>query len=190
MAFRIMEYHVGQHRGETPVFGRKPYHIFRILFVCTGNICRSPAAEGVARQFIKQRGLAGRIEVDSAGIYDGHVGEQPDPRMIMAAARRGYDLSGLRARELETADFKRFDLIAALDKEHLDEMQEICPTSYRSRLKLLLDFAPETGMDGIPDPYFGGEQHFEYVLDLCEQCVEGLLQNLAHQLQPHYNMME
>jgi protein-tyrosine phosphatase len=164
------------------VFGGNVNHIFRLLFVCTGNICRSPAAEGIARHYIEHGGLAGRVEVDSAGTYGGHAGEPPDPRMIKAAARRGYDLTGLRARELEVADFKHFDLLLALDRGHLEEMEAICPIGYGRRIKLLLDFVPGAETDEVPDPYFGGPQSFEYALDLCEAGVDALLKEIAQKL--------
>lgn len=148
----------------------------RILFVCTGNICRSPTAEAVARYLIASNGLGESVEVDSAGTHDYHVGEAPDPRTVKAAARRGYDLSSLRARSLEEDDFQRFDIIVALDHSHLDSMHRRCPAVYRPKLVLLTDYARTPGGRGVPDPYYGGEAGFDAVLDMCEDAVEGLLE--------------
>ena len=113
----------------------------RILFVCTGNICRSPTAEGVARRLIATRGLAGVIEVDSAGTHGYHAGEQPDPRTMKAAKRRGYDLSSLRARKLELTDFQRFDMLLAMDSGHLRAMRRASPGVYRPKLELFMRYA-------------------------------------------------
>lgn len=149
--------------------------MYRILFVCTGNICRSPTAEAVARQRIEAAGLADLIMVDSAGTHGYHVGEPPDPRTLLAASRRGYDLSSLRARQLESDDFQRFDLLLAMDRGHLEIMQRKAPPVYRNRLKLFLSYAPSSGYEDMPDPYYGGDAGFETVLDLCESAVDGLL---------------
>lgn len=150
----------------------------RVLFVCTGNICRSPTAEAVARHFIHSGGLDSRIEVDSAGTHGYHAGEAPDPRSIKAAAKRGYDLKPLRARKLETSDFQEFDLLLAMDRGHLELMQRACPEVYRSKLDLFLRYAPSTEFDEVPDPYYGGPQGFEMVLDMCEAGVGGLIDRL------------
>ncbi|MCK9260090.1 MAG: low molecular weight protein-tyrosine-phosphatase [Azoarcus sp.] len=147
----------------------------RILFVCSGNICRSPTAEGVARHFIETSGLESAFEVDSAGTQGYHSGEPPDPRAIKAAAQRGYDLSSLRARKLEITDFQRFDLLLAMDRGHLEYMVRNSPEVYHRKLALFLEFAPELGEDEVPDPYYGGLNGFEYALDLCEKGVDRLL---------------
>ncbi len=152
----------------------------RVLFVCTGNICRSPTAEGVARHFIETGGLQHLVDVDSAATQGYHVGEPPDPRAVQAAARRGYDLSGLRARKLIPQDYQRFDLLLGMDHGHLKIMKAACPEVYRPRLDLFLRFAPESEFDEVPDPYYGGAQGFDLVLDLCERAVAGLLDHLAH----------
>ena len=144
----------------------------RVLFVCTGNICRSPTAEGVARAFFEQAGLD--VDVDSAGIQGIHAGEAPDPRSQKAAQRRGFDLSKLRARKIITADFELFDLILAMDHDHLAYLKRICPAEHQGKLKLFRDYMPGgVGLD-VPDPYYGGESGFEHVLDLCEDGVGAL----------------
>lgn len=147
----------------------------RILFVCTGNICRSPTAEGVARGLIRQAGLEGRVVVESAGTQGFHSGEAPDPRTQKAALRRGYDLSRQRARPLEDLDFPRFDLLLAMDRGHLDILQRRSPPVYHPKLRLFMSFARHHQGDEVPDPYYGGEKGFETVLDMCEDAVAGLL---------------
>ncbi|MDX5446403.1 MAG: low molecular weight phosphotyrosine protein phosphatase [Zoogloeaceae bacterium] len=151
----------------------------RVLFVCTGNICRSPTAEGVARRLFAEAGIAERVEFDSAGTHDYHVGEGPDRRACEAAARRGYDLSALRARRIEAADFARFDLVLAMDRDHFAQLQRQCPPQLRDRVVLFMQQAPQTGADEVPDPYYGGEAGFEFVLDLCEAAVRGWLDVLG-----------
>jgi protein-tyrosine phosphatase len=148
----------------------------RLLFVCTGNICRSPTAEGVARSMILKAGLAGRIAVDSAGTQGYHVGEAPDRRTQQAALRRGYDLSRQRARALEPLDFQRHDLLLALDEGHYDALQRLSPPVYRPKLRMLMSFARQHALAEVPDPYYGGPKGFELVLDLCEDAVAGLLE--------------
>ncbi|MCX7896577.1 MAG: low molecular weight phosphotyrosine protein phosphatase [Rhodocyclaceae bacterium] len=146
----------------------------RILFVCMGNICRSPTAEGVARAMAQKWGLDQCYEFDSAGTHGYHVGSPPDRRAQWAAAKRGYDLSGLRARQVEIADFHRFDRILAMDYENLSQLTHLCPPQERGKLGLLLHYA-KTGLEEVPDPYYGGPEGFEYVLDLIEQAIAGLL---------------
>lgn len=151
----------------------------RVLFVCSGNICRSPTAEGIARHLISTSGLESLIEVDSAGIQGYHAGEAPDPRTRKIAAQRGYDLSTIRARKLEAEDYQRFDLLLAMDRGHLEQMMKNCPEVYRIKLRLFLEFAEEALEREVPDPYYGGPNGFEFVLDLCEQGVGGLLKQLV-----------
>lgn len=151
----------------------------RVLFVCSGNICRSPTAEGIARHLISTSGLESLIEVDSAGIQGYHAGEAPDPRTRKIAAQRGYDLSTIRARKLEAEDYQRFDLLLAMDRGHLEQMMKNCPEVYRIKLRLFLEFAEEALEREVPDPYYGGPNGFEFVLDLCEQGVDGLLKQLV-----------
>lgn len=150
----------------------------RLLFVCTGNICRSPTAEGVVRQLARDRPDLPALEVESAGITGYHVGEPPDPRARGAAAQRGYDLGPGTARKLARTDFQRFDLLLAMDKGHLRQMQRLAPDSRRDRVRLFLDFA-NTPAREIPDPYYGGAESFETMLDLIEAGAHGLLTAIA-----------
>ncbi|WP_339947150.1 low molecular weight protein-tyrosine-phosphatase [uncultured Albimonas sp.] len=145
----------------------------RLLFVCLGNICRSPAAEGVARAMAEARGL--KVEIDSAGTGGWHAGEPPDPRMREAAARRGYDLASLRARQLRRADFADFDHLLAMDKDNLATLERARPADARATLSLMLSHAPALPEREVPDPYYGGPGGFEHVLDLLEPSVAGLL---------------
>ena len=150
----------------------------RILFVCLGNICRSPTAEGVFRVIAARELPQWALEVDSAGTAAYHVGQPPDRRTREAAARRGYDLSALRARLVEPRDFERFDLILAMDRQNLRALERRAPASARERLKLFLEFAPESGVSEVPDPYYGGDNGFEQVLDLIEAASQGLCRAL------------
>lgn len=156
-----------------------PDRPLRVLFVCTGNICRSPTAEGVARSLAATAGLQGRVEFDSAGTHGYHVGEAPDPRTCEAAARRGYDLSAQRARRLVAEDFERFDLLLAMDRGHLEIMRRVCPPSRRGRLGLFMQQAGSSAAQEVADPYYGGAEGFDHVLDCCEQAVRGLLAALT-----------
>ena len=150
----------------------------RILFVCLGNICRSPTAEAVVRAIAAREAPELTLELDSAGTADYHVGQPPDPRTRAAAARRGYDLSALRARVIEPADFERFDLILAMDGENLKALRRRAPTHAQQRLRLFLEFAAESDPRDVPDPYYGGPNGFEEVLDLIEEATRGLLAHL------------
>jgi protein-tyrosine phosphatase len=150
----------------------------RILFVCMGNICRSPTAEGVLRTLAAREAPELTLEVDSAGTAGYHVGEPPDPRTRTAAARRGYSLERLRARILEPADFETFDLILAMDEENLRVLRRRAPPSAHERLHLFLEFAPQVQTHEVPDPYYGGPNGFEEVLDLVEAAARGLLAHL------------
>jgi len=150
----------------------------RVLFVCLGNICRSPTAEAVLRALAAREAPELALEVDSAGTADYHVGQPPDPRTRAAAARRGYDLSTLRARTVEAADFERFDLILAMDRENLSVLRRRAPSDARERVRLFLEFAPASAPEEVPDPYYGGPNGFEEVLDLVEAATRGLLAHL------------
>jgi protein-tyrosine phosphatase len=150
----------------------------RILFVCLGNICRSPTAEAVVRTLAARELPELGLEVDSAGTAGYHIGEPPDPRMRAAAARRGYDLTALRARIVEPRDFTRFDLILAMDRENLAVLRRRAPEETRERVRLFLEFAPQGELREVPDPYYGGPNGFEEVLDLVEAAARGLLNYL------------
>ena len=150
----------------------------RVLFVCMGNICRSPTAEAVVRELARREGGIA-IEVASAGTHGYHRGDPPDERAIAAARRRGFDLSTLRARVVEAGDFDRFDLVLAMDSEVLDRLRGIAPRHHAERLRLFLEYAPALGRRDVPDPYYGGAAGFEEVLDLVEEGARGLLAALA-----------
>ena len=147
--------------------------------VCMGNICRSPLAESVVRRLVDRAGMSGFIEVDSAGTLAYHAGEQPDPRAKKVAASRGYDLSGMRARRVAEDDFSHFDLVLAMDKQNLAAMERVCPEEYLHKLGLFMDYADDPGQDEIPDPYYGGPDGFERVLDMCEAAARGLIASIA-----------
>ncbi|MBI4291014.1 MAG: low molecular weight phosphotyrosine protein phosphatase [Betaproteobacteria bacterium] len=149
-----------------------------VLFVCTGNICRSPTAEAIFRKRVAEAGLAERIVIDSAGTHGYHVGEAPDPRTQAAAARRGYDLSELRARKFEREDFFRFDLVLAMDEENYAFLAQLCQPSHGHKLKMMMDYAERFPERAVPDPYYGGTRGFERVIDMLEDAAQGLLQEL------------
>jgi protein-tyrosine phosphatase len=151
---------------------------FRILFVCLGNICRSPTAEGVLRYLAGQGAPELCLEIDSAGTGDYHIGAPPDPRSQRAALARGIDISGLRARQVAVSDFERFDLILAMDRQNLHDLQALKPRGCRASLRLFLEYAPELNRDDVPDPYERGSAVFEEVLDLTTAASRGLLASL------------
>lgn len=151
----------------------------RVLFVCTGNICRSPAAEGVFRSLVAARGLHDRIEIDSAGIGGWHVGEPPDPRTQQTAAARGIDLSGQRARQVRPDDFALFDFLVAMDRGHAQSLSEQCPPGETHRISLFLERVPDAGTLDVPDPYYGGGDGFERVMDMIEKGAVALLDEIA-----------
>jgi len=153
-----------------------------VLVVCTGNICRSPTAEGVMRDLAGRRGLADRVNVRSAGTHDYHVGEKPDPRALRHAQRRGYDLSAQRAARLSSGAFAEFDFILAMDRGHLAILKELAPDDARARLALFLDASSRwQGLD-VPDPYYGGPEGFERVLDMAEEASERWLDIIEAEL--------
>ncbi|HWX34437.1 MAG TPA: low molecular weight protein-tyrosine-phosphatase [Steroidobacteraceae bacterium] len=152
-----------------------PGPVRSVLFVCLGNICRSPTAEGVFRQLLVREAPELRVEVDSAGTADYHVGNPPDLRSQRAALARGIDLSGLRARRVTPGDFTRFDLILAMDRDNLRELQAMRPKHAPARLQLFLEYAPELRRLEVPDPYYGDARGFEEVLDLSAAASRGLL---------------
>jgi protein-tyrosine phosphatase len=143
-----------------------------------GNICRSPTAEGVFRRALELHAPDLQVEIDSAGTHDYHVGSAPDRRAIAAAGQRGIDLSNLRARRVDADDFARFDLILAMDEENLRELRSRAGSEYHERIRLVMEFAPAAISRSVPDPYYGGPQGFEDVLDLLEEAAQGLLQHL------------
>ena len=153
----------------------------RVLFVCLGNICRSPTAEAVLRHKLCEAGLEGRIQVDSAGTGDWHIGKAPDSRTRQAAQRRGYDLSALRGRQVSAGDFARFDLILAMDASNLSHLQRLQPGAASAELDLFLR-RYRLALDEVPDPYYGGEEGFEQVLDLIEQASDALIIELKGRL--------
>ena len=151
----------------------------KILFVCTGNICRSPTAEGVFLHRAAERGLAGRVAADSAGTSSEEHGNPPDSRARRAADARGYTLPDRRARRITDADFETFDLILGMDRGHLARLERMAPERARGRLRLFMDYAGD-GMPGdVPDPWYGGAADFEHALDLIEAGVDGLLDALV-----------
>ena len=150
------------------VFANRIVHVTRVLFVCTGNICRSPTAEAVARSMAYDRDLQDQVEFDSAGLEGYHVGDPPDHRAIEHGQQRGYDLSHLRARRVRTDDFTAFDLILAMDHGHYRALLRQCPPPLRSKVRMFLSGATECDVADVPDPYYGRDRDFEIVLDLCE----------------------
>jgi protein-tyrosine phosphatase len=159
-----------------------PVADFSILFVCTGNICRSPTAEGVMRRRLKQAGLAERVSIESAGTGGWHVGSPPSAFAVECARRRGYDLSPLRARQISRDDFARFDLLIAMDRSHHTEMLRQCPEGAADRLRLFLEFAPQFRTLDVPDPYYGDASEYERALDMIEAGTEGLLHEIRRRL--------
>ncbi|MBT9460191.1 MAG: low molecular weight phosphotyrosine protein phosphatase [Rugosibacter sp.] len=156
----------------------------KVLFVCTGNICRSPTAEGVARALAVRQGVGHLFTFDSAGTIGMHKGAPPDYRAVQAAARRGYDLTPLRARQIVEKDFFRFDYVLAMDCGHLSVLEKICPATASGRLGLFLDYAKAEDLanpvldEGVPDPYYGGPEGFDYVLTLVETTTQRLINHL------------
>jgi protein-tyrosine phosphatase len=149
-----------------------------VLFVCMGNICRSPTAEGVFRKLVREQGVEDWFEIDSAGTHAYHVGEPPDERAQKTALARGIDLSGLRARQVVHADFEFFDYILVMDRHNLDTLQFVCPKPHAHKLKLFLQYAPALKVAEVPDPYYGGEKGFEKVLGMVEQAAQGFLDSV------------
>ena len=149
-----------------------------VLFVCMGNICRSPTAHGVFRKLVQETGLLGEIGIDSAGTHAYHVGEAPDRRARATAERRGIDLSDLRARKATSEDFLAFDYVLAMDQDNYFSLLQICPRGMEHKLQLFMDFAPAMRTREVPDPYYGGPTGFERVFDLVEAAAQGLLDDI------------
>ncbi len=154
----------------------------RVLFVCLGNICRSPTAHGVFDRKVKLQGLQDQVRTDSAGTAAYHVGNPPDRRSSAAAAARGYDLTQLRARQAVAEDFHHFDYILAMDESNLFDLRQIAPPGAKAELKLFLDYAPLLSTSEVPDPYYGGADGFDQVLDLVEEAADGLLDVIERRL--------
>lgn len=150
----------------------------RVLFVCTGNICRSPTAEGVFRDLVTREGLSGQVHIESAGTHGYHVGDPPDARSQMSAKKRGVDLSGLRARRAKAADFTKFDYVLAMDFTNIDALRSLAPKASGKKLQLLMAFAPGEELREVPDPYYGEGDGFERVLDMIEEASGGLLSHI------------
>jgi protein-tyrosine phosphatase len=155
----------------------------RVLFVCLGNICRSPMAEGVFRKLVLEAGYADRVEIDSAGTHAYHVGEPPDERAQAAAARRGIDIAARRGRRATVEDFLRFDYVLAMDHENYAHLQALCPPGHEHKLRLFLEYAQDSTERVVPDPYFGGASGFDRVLDLIEDAALGLLADVRARLE-------
>lgn len=153
-----------------------------VVFVCLGNICRSPTADGVFRKMVGDAGLTDSILVDSAGTGAWHVGESPDKRATQAAKRRGYDLSPLRARQFQAKDFDRFDYVLAMDYSNLQDLRALCPSHADEKLKLFLSFSENFSEEEVPDPYYGGATGFDHVLDLVEDACKFLLREMSARL--------
>lgn len=153
----------------------KPYSV---LFVCMGNICRSPTADGVFRHKVQQHGLQDIVTVDSAGTHNYHPGSPPDPRSQEHAASRGYDLSPLRARQIKSSDFEAFDLILAMDWDNLALIQDICPKQHQKKVRRMTEFCLSLDSPVVPDPYYDGASAFEHVLDLVEDASDGLIRHI------------
>ncbi|MDP3230879.1 MAG: low molecular weight protein-tyrosine-phosphatase [Acidovorax sp.] len=161
----------------------KPAATYSVLFVCMGNICRSPTAHGVFRHKVAHSGLADQVRVDSAGTHNYHPGKAPDERTQRHAAQRGYDLSDLRARQMLATDFDQYDLILAMDWDNLALAQDLCPPEQARKLRRMTEFCQQFESPVVPDPYYGGAAGFEEVLDLVEDACEGLLHHVRQQLQ-------
>lgn len=154
----------------------------RVLFVCMGNICRSPTAEAVFRHAVASAGLEQKILVDSAGTHGYHLGHPPDRRTQLAAALRGYDLVNLRARQVSGQDFVEFDYIVAMDRDNLSDLRRLAPTQHHCKLSLFMEYSSARRGEVMPDPYYGGAQGFELVLDMAENAAAGLLQHIKKKL--------
>ncbi len=151
----------------------------RILFVCMGNICRSPTAEGLLIEKVNAENASLKFEIDSCGTHDYHLGHPPDTRSQEAAAQRGIDLSDLRSRKIRSSDFEYYDLILVMDNLNRENLMYICPDDHKYKIKLMLDYLPGHSLNEVPDPYYGGERGFEEVLDILEEAIEALYEDLC-----------
>ncbi len=155
--------------------------VIKVLFVCTGNICRSPTADGVFRKMVEEAGLSGRISVDSCGLSAYHVGELPDPRSREMAQSRGYDLSDIRSRKIKPSDYEQFDYVLAMDDGHLRDMRRQASSTHQTKIELFLDYHPQRTGQSVPDPYYGGANGFEHVFDMIEETSNSLLAHIRNQ---------
>lgn len=156
--------------------------MIKVLFVCLGNICRSPSAEGVFRKLVEEHGLLHQIEIDSAGTHAYHVGSPPDERAQQAASRRGIDMSDMRGRRIDEGDFYIFDYVLAMDESNEYHLREMAPAEEIHKIELFLNYAPQRSESEVPDPYYGGHTGFEKVLDMIEDASEGLLADIKSRL--------
>jgi protein-tyrosine phosphatase len=154
----------------------------KVLFVCMGNICRSPLAHGLFDDRVEKAGLSEQITVDSAGTHAYHVGEQPDPRSQQTALSHGIDLSYQRARKVKASDFDKFDYVVAMDRDNHAILRSQCPDEHRHKLKLFLEFAPQLSETEVPDPYYGGDEGFEHVYSLIDAAADGLMADIEKRL--------
>ncbi|MEO5342572.1 MAG: low molecular weight phosphotyrosine protein phosphatase [Gammaproteobacteria bacterium SHHR-1] len=153
----------------------------KVLFVCMGNICRSPTAHGVFRDLVRQQGLEQAIEIDSAGTHSYHIGSPPDGRAQETARSRGFDLSDLRGRQVQVEDFEYFDYILAMDRNNYQGLAALCPKGAEHRLGMFMDYAPQLQINEVPDPYYGGQNGFERVFDMVDAAAQGLLEHIRGQ---------
>jgi len=153
-----------------------------VLFVCLGNICRSPTAQGVFEDRLAKSEIAGQVLADSAGTHAYHIGKGPDSRAQQAALGRGVDISGQKARQVHSQDFEKYHYVLAMDQSNHDDLLAICPAGARGRVQLFLEFAPGLRLREVPDPYYGGPNGFQKVLDLVELAADGLLEDIRHRL--------
>lgn len=153
--------------------------MIKVLFVCTGNICRSPTADGVFRKMVRNKGLDDQISVDSCGLSAYHVGELPDPRSREMAETRGIDLTDIRSRKITPGDYHQFDYILAMDDGHLRDMRRQAPSTRQNRIELFLDYHPTMAGQSVPDPYYGGANGFVHVFDMIEEASARLLDHIC-----------
>jgi protein-tyrosine phosphatase len=158
--------------------------VLKILFVCMGNICRSPTAHGVLEKKLSALSLSKEVYVDSAGTHNFHPNSPPDPRTQRHALKRGYDLSNLRARAVTETDFKEFDLLLTMDWDNRALLEERCPAQFQHKIRGLTEFLQSSQATSVPDPYYGGDQDFELVLDLIEEACDGLLHSFIQKKNP------